>query len=91
VECAPEVCRIAEAEGQRDIVVGQRRVAEIFQRNLGSELVVQPAKGKALLTQLAPQRPVIDAELLRDGLESRRVGDVAQQDGANFVDSRSAF
>jgi len=55
MERAPEVCSIAEAKRQCDILVGQRRVAEIFQGNLGPELVAQAAKGKALLTKLASQ------------------------------------
>ena len=72
MERAPEVCRIAEAERQRDVFVGQIRVAEILQGKLGAQFIPQAAKRKALLAELASQRTLADPEKFRRFLRRLR-------------------
>lgn len=79
-----EICGVAESKGVGDILDRHFRIAQIFHRDVGSQLIHQFTKGRSLFTQLAAQRTGRDTQSRRDIFETGVPSNGRQQQFAHF-------
>ena len=84
VESVAKIRRFAESQSLRDVIDRHLRIAQIFYRHLGPQLVEEIAKRSPFVAQLPTKRAHRDAEMHRGVIQAGVPSQCREQIGAHF-------